>query len=146
VRGIAAGRQRRRVLEQVRTCKTASACSKAVPAPRRHCVARRITRYGCNNFEQHSERVLQKEASGGLQESFGGSPFLFDSNSSHIWLLLSGWEAFCWLLKSRVLLFPQFLNLVLFTSMPFWQGDLKNELYFPSRQGRGSGGSRKTDG
>lgn len=114
--------------------------------PRRHRTARRITHYGFNNFEQHSERVLQKEVSGGSQELLGGLSFLFYSNSSHIWLLPSGWEAFCCLLKSGVFVFPQFLNLLLFMSMPFWQGHLKNELYFPFWQGRGSGGSRKTDG
>lgn len=71
---------------------------------------------------------------------------MFYSNSGHIWLLPSDWEVFCCLLKSRVLLFPQFLNLFLFMSVPSWQVHLKNELYFVSWQGRGSGGSRKTDG
>lgn len=80
------------------------------------------------------------------QELFGGPSFVFYSNSGHIWLLPSDWEAFCCSLKSRVLLFPQFLNPFLFMSMPSWQGHLKNELYFASWQGRGSGGSRKTDG
>lgn len=78
----------------------------AVPVPRRHCTARRIARYGCNNFEQRLQRVLQKEASGGLQELFGGLSFLFRSNSSHIWLFPSGCEAFCCLLKSGGFAFP----------------------------------------
>lgn len=98
----------------------------------------------------HSSSSAHKTpAQGGFkrwQELFGGPSFALYSNSGHIWLLPSHWEAFCCLLKSRVLLFPQFLNLFLFMSMPLWQGHLKNELYFASWQGRGSGGSRKTDG
>lgn len=98
----------------------------------------------------HSTSTAHKtSAPGGFkrwQELFGGASFVFYSNSGHIWLLPSDWEAFCCLLKARVLLFPQFLNPFLFMSMPSWQGHLKNELYFASWQGRGSGGSRKTDG
>lgn len=99
-----------------------------------------------NNFDQHSRRVLRKGGVWGIAGIIWRLSFLFYSNSSRIWLPPSHWEAFCCLLKSGVLLFPQFLNLLLFMSVAFWQGHLKNELYFPFWQGRGSGRSRKTDG
>lgn len=113
----------------------------AVPVPGRLCTAQRITRK--LQFYQLTAalRVLQKEAPGGLQELLGGLAFLsFTAISSHIWLLRSGCAAFCCLLKSQVFTFffpPQLLSRLLSMSVPFWQGYLKNELYFPFWQGRG---------